>query len=70
MELKQSFTINGVVVVPTEQRLGNLIVYKKDDNEWDLTLYFVDDLGMVVGTLNVEADMSQGVGYVSDWSIS
>lgn len=69
MELKQSFTINGEIVVPTGKKLGNLTIYQNEKEFDDLTLHFVDDKGKVVGSLNVEAEMSQGMGYISDWSV-
>lgn len=71
MELKKSFTIDGVVVEETNKTVAGHKVYMNENSEYedDLTLYLVDKDMKVRSVLKVEADMGQGTGYVSDWNV-
>ena len=69
MKLQTNTTINGNVVFK-KGKVGVYEVYATDylgvDSDDDVTLYFVDSHGEVFGTIEVEADMGQGCGYIAD----
>lgn len=70
MKLETNYTIGGVVVEDTGKRLGDLVIYTPKVDGDDLTLYFVNREGNLVGKMEVEAEMSQGCGYISDWNVA
>ena len=66
-KLKQCFTIDGKVV-DHRGKIGSMYVYSTE-LDCDTRLYFVNEDGDVEGIILVEADMSQGCGYISDIEI-
>ncbi|AHK11289.1 hypothetical protein S14_180 [Shewanella sp. phage 1/4] len=67
MNVESSFTIDGKVVVKTKMKIGEYEIYKTDDSDLSYTfLYFVDKNRKVLSSMEIEAGMGQGMGYVSD----
>lgn len=71
-KLEQNFTIDGKVV----EHKGVVGLYKvyccegdEDCADDTVILFFVDDTDDVVGSMRVDADMGQGIGYISDVSV-
>lgn len=71
MELKKSFTIDGVVVEETNKTLAGYKLYTEmnGDDDITLTLYLVDKNMNVKSVLEVDADVCQGTGYISGWDV-
>lgn len=70
MELNKSFTINGNVVEETNKTIAGYKLYVKFDNdERFMTIYFVDKHMNVKNALEIKADESQGLGYISKWGV-
>jgi hypothetical protein len=65
MKVESSFTIDGNVVEPTELKVGVYSVYRYR-GDYDYILYFVDKDLKVISRMEIESDMGQGCGYVSD----
>jgi hypothetical protein len=65
MKVESSFTIDGKVVEPTKMRVGEYFVYKFEE-DFEYILYFVDKNLKVVSRMDIETDMGQGSGYISD----
>ncbi len=65
MKLQQNFTIEGTIVQKEDTFLG-FDVYKSSKGcDEEVTLYFVNSKGDVVGTMEIGTDCGQNVGYVS-----
>ena len=70
--LESKYIINGEIVNKSTYTLDKYDVYETitTGDITDLTLYFVDrGTGECNHVLSVGADMGQGVGYISDWSL-
>lgn len=68
--VEQNLTLDGRVLHKTDSRANKLDVYMDADGTGDdETFYFVNGKNEVVFSLKVEADMSQGCGFISDWNI-
>lgn len=63
MKLEKSFTIDGQVVEHIGGQ-GNLDYYTRNDGDGKI-LYIARDKA-IIGKLSIEADMGQGVGFVSE----
>lgn len=62
MKLEQNFTIDGEVVVETGV-VNGLKTFTHYDFE-DAKVYFVNEIGEVVGIMKVHAETGQGEGYI------
>lgn len=68
MELQKNFTIQGKVVHHVGRVGKSVDVYTPEDDDLDITFFFVQD-GKVTHTLDVEAEMGQGTGFISGYEI-
>ncbi len=66
-KLKQSFTIEGKLV-DHRGNIGEMGLYSTE-LDCDTRLYFVNKDGDVEGVILLQAEMSQGCGYISDIEI-
>jgi hypothetical protein len=64
MKLETNTTINGTVVEYIG-KIDELRVFHTELDS-DIKLYFVNGADVVVGTIDIEAEMAQGVGYISE----
>lgn len=69
--IKKEFTLNGKVVTDTGKRVGAYRIFegKSGEDDYGLVLHFVDIDQNLVGTISVEAEMGQGIGYVSGYEV-
>ncbi len=66
IKLQVSEVIDGKVVTKAGQIGNSLSVYKTAEDSDDETLYVVDKKGILITKIHIEADMSQGGGYISN----
>ena len=64
MKLETNTTINGTVVEYAGD-IDKLRVFHTE-LDTDIKLYFVNGANIVVGTIDVETEMGQGIGYISE----
>ena len=69
--IKKEFTLNGKIVTYTGKRVGAYHIFEEQAGEGDygLVLHFVDIDQNLVGTISVEAEMGQSIGYVSGYEV-
>lgn len=66
MKVEKAFTINGRVVTEVFRK-GDFTVYEYESGVGEMTLYFVNNkTETVMFQQYIEADMSQGTGYISN----
>ncbi len=68
-KLEQNFTISGKVVEP-QGEVGNLTVYSEGLGEEEVVLHFINEDSESVGSIKLEAWMSQGCGLISDITVT
>ena len=66
MKVNRGITIDGVVVEQIGSIAGSIEVYSNGCGEDQVTLYFLNKNDEVMTTIDIETDMGQGQGFVSD----
>ena len=64
--VERKFSINGKVVEKSTTVGNTTVYYRSVESGTSVKYYFVQN-DEVINTLKVDADMSQGTGYICSW---
>lgn len=70
--LVKNYTIGKTVVNDTGKTIGQYRIFSdnKIEGERETTLFFVNILDECVGYMDIEADMAQATGFISEWGVN